>query len=143
MPEPKLDRGERVLARFRGERGTYIREHVMLAALGAVGATLVLKLIGNPYPWTGPVGAVLAIGLRGFYVAGEQLGHVWTLTDRRLIGPAGRAIPLARITAVNTILSAAQVVTDSGDKFLIKYQADPKSTRAGIEAAQARAAAAS
>ncbi len=130
--EPTPAGDEPVLARFQGDRGTYIREHVMLAALGAVGATLVLQMIGNPYPWTGPVGAVAAIALRGFYVASEALGQVWVLTDQRLIGPSERDIPLSRIKTVNTIFSAAQVVTDTGDKYLIKYQSDPGAVKQAI-----------
>ena len=137
--EPDTDTAEQVLARFQGNRGTYIREHVMLAALGAVLMSGVLIAIGNPYPWTGVVGSVIAIALRGVYVAGEQLGHVWTLTDRRLIGPTERAIPLARIKAVNTIFSAAQVVTDSGDKYLIKYQSDPAWVKRTITETASRA----
>ena len=136
MPEtPPLAPGETVIARFQGARATYIREHVMLAAIGAVGATAVLMALGNPHAWTGPVGAVLAIAARGFYVASEQLGFIWTLTDRRLITPDGRDIPLGRIAAVNRILSAVQVVTDTGDKFLIKYQPSTTDTAATIRRA--------
>ncbi len=142
-PDPDTDTGtaagEQVLARFQGNRGTYIREHVMLAALGAVIMSGVLVAIANPYPWTGVVGSVAAIALRGFYVASEQLGHVWTLTDRRLIGPSERAIPLAQIRTVNTIFSAAQVVTQAGDKYLIKYQADPARVKQTIMEAVSRA----
>ena len=90
MSEIGLQEGERVLARFRADRGTYIREHVMLAALGAVGMSALLMAIGNPYPWTGVVGSIIAIAARGLYAASEQLGFVWTLTDRRLVGPSER-----------------------------------------------------
>ena len=137
MSEPaNLAEGERIVARFQGNRATYIREHVMLAALGAVIMSGVLMAIGNPFPWTGIVGSVIAIAARGFYVADEQLGMVWTLTNRRLIGPSGSGIPLSRIKAVKTIFSAAQVVTDTGDKYLIKYQADTNAVKQAITAAQ-------
>jgi hypothetical protein len=55
----------------------------------------------------------------------EQLGMVWKLTDTKLIGPDERVIPLANVADARTMLSALQVVTQTGDKYLIKYQADP------------------
>ena len=45
--------------------------------------------VGNEHAWTGVVGAVLAIGVRGVYVASEQVGMTWILTNRRVISPAG------------------------------------------------------
>ena len=129
---PALNPGEKVLARFQSARGTYIREHVILAALGSVIMVAGLMALGNPYPWTGVVGAVLAIAIRGFYVASEQLGFVWTLTDQRLIGPTEAAIPLDRIKTVNTVFTAAQVVTEDGHKYLIKYLPDAKAVRQAI-----------
>jgi hypothetical protein len=125
--------GEDVKASFTGNRTTYIKEHVMLAAIGAVLGTAVLIALNNPYPWTGAVGAVLAVAVRGFYVASEQIGMTWTLTDRRLISPAGMTIPRSEIARVNVIFSAAQVITHAGDKYMIKYQADPRATKATIE----------
>ena len=130
--KPELKPGERVLTRFKASRNTYIREHVMLAALGAVIMSGGLIAIGNPYPWTGVVGSVFAISIRGFYVASEQLGFVWTLTNQRLIGPAERDIALSRIKTVNTMFSAAQVVTHNGDKYLLRYQEDAAATKAAI-----------
>ena len=135
MSEPELRKGEKVRARFQANRATYIREHVMLAALGAVAMSGVLIAIGNPYPWTGVVGSVFAIAIRGFYVASEQLQVVWTLTNQRLVGPAERDIPVGEIKAVNTLFSAAQVVTHRGDKYLLKYQADTAKTKAEISTA--------
>ncbi len=130
-----LKPGERVLTRIKASRKTYVREHVLLAALGAVIMSGGLMAIGNPYPWTGVVGSVLAIGIRGFYAASEQLSFVWTLTNQRLIGPAERDIALSRIKVVNTMFSAAQIVTHSGDKYLLKYLADTARTKAEIEQA--------
>jgi hypothetical protein len=123
------------LARFQGSRATYIREHLILAALGSVVASGVLMWMGNPHPWTGVVGAVLAIAARGIYVADEQLGFVWTLTKTTLSRPDGFDIPVRDIDRVRVIFSAAQVITRSGDKHLIKYQADPAETKSVIEAA--------
>jgi hypothetical protein len=50
--------------------------------------------------------------------------------------PGGRDIPLGRIARVRHIFSAVQVVTDTGDKHLIKYQADTAGTSAAIEGAK-------
>ena len=125
-PLPTLADDETLVATFTGSRQTYIKEHVMLAAIGSVGAVAVLMAMGNPHAWTGIVGAVFAIGVRGVYVASEQIGMTWQLTNSRLITPAGLSIPRGEIDRVRTIFSAAQVVTRKGDKFMIKYQADPQ-----------------
>jgi hypothetical protein len=132
-PLPALTDDETLIARFTGSRTTYIKEHVMLAAIGAVGASGVLMLMGNPHAWTGAVGALLAIAVRGVYVASEQIGMTWQLTDKRLITPTGVSVRRADVEKVRTIFSAAQVVTRNGDKYMIKYQADPAATAAKIE----------
>jgi nitrogen fixation protein FixH len=125
-PVPALADGESLVASFTGNRATYVKEHVMLAAIGSVIAVAVLMAMGNPHAWTGVVGAVLAIGIRGVYVASEQIGMTWQLTEGRLITPSGMGIPRSDIAKVRTIFSAAQVITRKGDKYMIKYQADPK-----------------
>ena len=84
---PTMEPGEKLLASFSGNRATYIKEHVMLAALGSVLMSGVLIYMGNPHAWTGVIGAVGAITVRGVYVAKEQLGFTWHLTTRRLIRP--------------------------------------------------------
>jgi hypothetical protein len=125
-PLPALADGETLVARFTGDRTTYAKEHVMLAAIGSVGAAGILIAMGNPHYWTGPVGAVFAIAVRGFYVASEQVGMTWQLTDRRLITPAGVTVPRSEIDKVRVIFSAAQVITRSGEKYMIKYLANPR-----------------
>lgn len=125
------------VATFSGHRTTYIKEHVMLAAIGSVAAVAVLMATGNDHAWTGIVGAVAAIGVRGVYVASEQIGQVWTLTRTELISPTGHRIARAEIDKVRTIFSAAQVITRSGDKYMIKYQSDPAATAATILGAPA------
>ncbi|RME14736.1 MAG: hypothetical protein D6801_08690 [Alphaproteobacteria bacterium] len=125
-PIPALADGEELVARFTGNRATYIKEHVMLAALGSVAAAGVLVAMGDPNFWVGPVGATLAIAVRGIYVASEQLGMTWQLTKGRLITPTGMTIRRSDIDKVRVIFSAAQVITRSGDKFMIKYQSDPR-----------------
>lgn len=135
MPEPILNNGERLIGSFTGNRGTYIREHVMLAAIGSVGMSGALLYAGNPHAWTGVVGAVLAIAVRGFYVASEQLGLTWHLTNHRLIGPDGHTIPLGDVAKARPVLSAVQVITRSGDKYMLKYQASTAATTSAINEA--------
>lgn len=125
-PIPALADGETLVASFTGNLQTYIKEHVLLAALGSVGAVAVLMAMGDPNYWVGPIGAVVAIAVRGFYLASEQVGMVWQLTPRRLVTPTGMTIPRADIEKVRVIFSAAQVITRAGEKYMIKYQANPK-----------------
>ena len=132
MTGPELDSEEVLLASFVPNRGTYIREHILLAALGSVLLSGLLMFMGNPHAWTGIVGSVLAIAARGAYAMNEQLGMIWHLTNRRLIGPDGRKIGLSRIDTARTIFSATQILTTGGDKYLIKYQSDPASGAARI-----------
>ena len=133
---PALESGERLIESFSGNLTTYVKEHVLLAALGSVLMSGILIYMGNPHAWTGVVGAVAAIAVRGVYVAREQVGFTWYLTNQRLIGPGNRTILLGNIAKVNTIFSAAQVVTTMGDKYMMKYQADTKATQAAIDRAR-------
>lgn len=123
----------KTIATFPPSRQTYVKEHVMLAALGAVLLTGLLLALGNPDPWVGVVGSVLAIALRGSYAMKEQLGMVWSLTETALVAPDGRKVPLADIETARHIFSALQVITRTGEKHLIKYQRDPASRAALIE----------
>ena len=133
---PELEPGEKLIESFSGNTTTYVKEHVMLAALGAVVISGGLMAMGNPHPWTGVIGSVAAIAVRGLYVAKEQLGFTWHLTNRRLIGPGGRTVLMTSIDKVNVIFTAAQIVTLSGDKYMLKYQADAKATQAAIDRAR-------
>ncbi|WP_128515467.1 hypothetical protein [Tabrizicola thermarum] len=127
-----LQDGETVLAEFRADRTAYWRGHLILAVVLGAAAGLFLMWQGNPYPVAGPFGAVLAIGVRAAYLASEALAEVWRLTDRRLLGPGGRAIQRGQIVSARAFLGAVQVTTASGDRHLIKYQADPAATAARI-----------
>ena len=133
-PDATLEPGETVAESFRPDRGTYIRDHAWLAAIAMAIGMGVLWLMGNPHLWTGAVGGLAAIGVRGGYLASEELSVRWDLTDRRLLGPGGRAVPLDRIDKVNILASAVQIVTIGGDKHLIRYQKSPRRTRASIDA---------
>lgn len=134
-PEP----GEPILATFAPDRAAYWRSHAIMALAGGVLAGLILVVIDNAAPWVGPVGAVLALGARGAYLASEVLGLRWQLTDRRLILPGGRAVRLGQIASVRPFLGDVQVVTRTGDKHLIRHPAEPAAVVAAIEAAKAAA----
>lgn len=134
---PLLD-GEKVVQEIRPDRATYWRAHLVMAVVLGILAGLALLWQGNPYPVVGPVAAVLAIGIRAAYVQSEAMAEVWRLTDRRLLGPAGRIVPLAQLQAARPFLGAVQVVTSTGDKHLIKYQADPAATAARLLGAGGR-----
>ncbi|MGX0975984.1 hypothetical protein ACSSVY_001698 [Roseovarius sp. MBR-51] len=134
-PTTALDPGERVIQSFHPDRSAYWRDHAWLAA-GAMALGMgILWAIGNPHAWTGAVGGLAAIAVRGFYVASDELKARWDLTDRRLLGPQTRAVRLAEIKTVRGLGSAVQVITAAGDKHLIKYQADRAGTEARIRAA--------
>lgn len=125
---PSLNAGQNLVLEIKADRATYNREHVVLFLIGAVGMYGVLWAIGNPFPWTGIVGSAFAIFIRWIYVASEAMDVVWELTKNRLTGPAERSIPLSSIKDVRTLFSAVQVITHDGDKYMLKYLADPKGT---------------
>ncbi|MEX0302824.1 MAG: hypothetical protein AB3N24_10405 [Leisingera sp.] len=118
---------------FTPDRSAYVRAHAWMAAIGMGGAMALLWALDSPHIWTGAVGGLAAIGLRGWYMASEELAVVWTLTKESLTGPAGRSVPVIQIEAVKTLGSYVQVITKGGDKHLIKYQADPAATARAIE----------
>jgi len=134
-PAP-LDADETVIARFVPDATTYWRSHAVMALIGGVVAGAALLIGGNPAPWVGPLAAILAIGLRAAYLKSEVFAEEWRLTQRRLLGPAGRIVPLSGIRLARPFLGAVQIVTQGGDKHLIKYQADPAATVARILAAK-------
>lgn len=138
--EAALQDGETVVQDFRADRLVYWKSHLIMAVVLGAAAGLFLMWQGNPYPVAGPLGAVLAIGARAAYLASEALSDRWRLTDRRLLGPAARAIPLAQIRTARPFMGAVQIVTLSGDKHLLKYLGDPAATAARILSATGRRA---
>lgn len=128
--------GEVMLAEWPADKGSYWRSHAIMAVIGGFVGGVVLVAIGNPSPWVGPVAAVAAMGARGWYLASEALVAQWRLSDQRLQGPGGRNISLGQIKTVRKFLGDVQVVTQAGDKHLMKYRADAGAVVAAIEAAR-------
>jgi hypothetical protein len=120
-PDPDLLGRETVLREIRADRTTYWRDHLVLAAVAAVAAGAVLYFIDSTNWWVGPVGAVLALAVRGVYLASEVMAQVWYLTQTRLIGPGGRVVRLADVTRVRRLRNDVQLVTRAGDKHLMKH----------------------
>lgn len=136
-PDAPLSAGEKVLISLLPDRATYLRDHAAMAAIAMGVGMVLLWLLGNAHVWTGAIGGLAAIALRGWYVASDELAQRWDLTNRRLLGPGGRAVGLGEIKSVNSLMSAVQVVTHAGGKHLIKYQPDGKATKALIERVRA------
>ncbi|NIZ62651.1 hypothetical protein DL239_16895 [Sedimentitalea sp. CY04] len=122
---------------FIPDRTAYIRSHAWMAALAMAAGMVILWAMGNPHVWTGAIGGLAAIVLRGWYLMSEDLAVVWTLSDTHLTGPAERNVPLSQIERVRTMGSYVQVVTKSGDKHLIKYLVDPAAAMMAIQRAKA------
>lgn len=136
-PTSPLGEGETILTSFQADRATYVRSNTWMAVLAMAGGMAILWLIGNAHVWAGAVGGLGAVALRAFYLMSEEMALRWDLTNARLLGPMDRAIRLGEIKALNKMGSVVQVVTHSGDKHLIKYQADTGATIASIRRAMA------
>jgi len=134
-PTTPLATGESVVQSFHPSSAIYMRDHKFLAVVAMVAGMWILWAIGNPYVWTGAVGGLAAVAVRAFYLASDELAARWDLTESRLLGPQARVVCLDEISKLRTFGSAVQIVTDSGDKHLIKYQADRAAAIATIEAA--------
>lgn len=138
-PSTELAPGEKVEQSFHADRGAYIRDHAWMAALAMAAGMVILWAMGNPHVWTGAVGGLAAILIRGAYVASDELNVRWDLTNKRLLGPQTRVVNLGQIKEVRTLISNVQVITTTGDKHLLKYQADRDATKAAILLASKRA----
>jgi hypothetical protein len=130
--------GETIVAEFRADRLAYWRGHLILAVVLGAAAGLFLLWQGNPYPVAGPFGAAIAVAARAAFLASEALTETWRLTDRRLLGPGGRTISLPQVRSARPFLGAVQVTSTTGDRHLIKYQADPAAIAARILSAGGR-----
>lgn len=135
-PTTELDEGETLVTRFKADKATYWRENAWLAAIAMALGMAVLWIIGNPHVWTGAIGGLAAIAVRSLYLSSDEVKMEWHLTNRRLLGPGPRAIAFENIDTVRSIMSAVQVITVTGDKHLLKYQADTGDVVAQINAAR-------
>ena len=70
-PSTPLQAGEHVVESFVPDRGTYIRDHAWMAVIAMAGGMVILWAIGNPHVWTGAIGGLAAIVVRGGYVASD------------------------------------------------------------------------
>ena len=139
--EQPLDEGEVVQAEFLADRRRYWYDHAVLGGIGAVLVTVVLIWMGK----TDQIGiaiAAIALGMlaRAAYFRSEAFARRWRLTQKRLIGPQGRAVMLLEIKAVRRLMGDVQIVTKMGDKHLIKHLADAEAVVQTIEAARANRA---
>jgi hypothetical protein len=131
-----LEAGEKVLLEIRADRATYWRDHGVMAVLGMIGAGLVLTLIDSPHVAIGSLGAVLALIVRGLWLYSEQMKFLWVLTNIRLIGPGGRSLYLLELDNIRRLFGDIQVITKTGDKFLVKHVAGSESVVAQINTAR-------
>jgi len=134
-PTTELEAGEHVVQSLHPDRSAYIREHTWIAAFAMAAGMGLLWVMGNPHVWTGAVGGLAAILIRGLYVASDELKVRWDMTNKRLLGPQTRAVALDQIKAVKVLGTNVQVITKGGDKHLLKYQADRDATRATLKSA--------
>ena len=137
---PALEPGEKLVTELSSDRGRYWRDHAVLALVGMAGAGAVLWLIGSDHAAIGALGAVLALAVRGAYLAGEQLKMRWLVTDRRVILPSGGTVMLLEIETIRKLIGDLQIVTRAGDKHLIKHLADVEAAKTTIEAARTKRA---
>lgn len=137
---PQLEPDEKLVMELRSDKGRYWRDHAILALLGMAGAGGVLFVMGSPHVAIGSLGAVLALAVRGAFLAREQLGFRWHLTDRRLILPGERQVMLLEVDNVRKLMGDLQVITKTGDKHLIKHLADADTVVSRITETRARRA---
>lgn len=133
--KPILKEGETALAEFAPDARTYWRDQAWMAVLAMAGGMAVLWAIGNPHVWAGAIGGLAAVAVRSWYLASDEMAVRWVLTEEHLLGPGGRRMRLGEIARLRSLGSAVQVITRSGDKHLLKYQADRDATLRTIERA--------
>jgi hypothetical protein len=73
-----------------------------------------------------------AIALRSWYLASEEMAAVWEIDGDTVTGPQERQVKLDQIEKIRILGSFVQIITKTGDKHLIKYQANPATTRDAI-----------
>ncbi|WP_425101543.1 hypothetical protein [Tropicibacter sp. S64] len=123
------------MTEFRPDARVYLQSLATLAAVFMAAGMAILWLIGNPHVWTGAIGGLAAVVVRGWYLRDEALGEVWTLDETALHGPGGRHVLLSELAEVKRLGSGVQLVTKGGDKHVIKFQTDPDGVVAKIKTA--------
>ncbi|GGB90643.1 hypothetical protein GCM10011363_04070 [Marivita lacus] len=126
---------------FKPDMSTYIRAHAVMTLFAMAAGMVILWVLGNPHIWTGAIGGLAAVALRGWYMADEVMDEVWVLNRTGLKGPYERQANLDDIAKLRIIAGSVQIVTKSGLKHLIKYQPDPKAVIDTINAARQKQAA--
>ncbi len=126
---------------FKPDMSTYIRAHAVMTLFAMAAGMVILWILGNPHIWTGAIGGLAAVALRGWYMADEVMNEVWVLNRTGLKGPYERQANLDDIAKLRIIAGSVQIVTKSGLKHLIKYQPDPKAVIDTINAARQKQAA--
>lgn len=126
---------------FKPDMSTYIRAHAVMTLFAMAAGMVILWVLGNPHIWTGAIGGLAAVALRGWYMADEVMDEVWVLNRTGLKGPYERQANLDDIAKLRIIAGSVQIVTKSGFKHLIKYQPDPKAVIDTINAARQKQAA--
>lgn len=119
--------------RFLPDRKAWLRAQIRLALVAMIGAMLALKLMGNPNVWVGAIAGMAGIGLRSWYLASEEMAAEWVIKGDTINGPLERQVKLDQIEKIRILGSFVQIITKSGDKHLIKYQANPVDTRSAIQ----------
>ena len=127
---------EHILEEWHADRRAYIRDHLVIAAVGTVATCLVLFWMGNADWWVGVIAAPAALAVRGVYLASEELAMIWQMTPQEVRGSQGKRVALSEIEKVRSLGSSVQLVTRGGDKHLMKYMSNP----AAVKTAVARAA---
>lgn len=136
-----LNSGERILTEFQASAGLYWRAHGIMAVVFMALAGGVLWLTQTPYPAIGSLGAIVAVAVRAFYLSSEALGFRWVLTNQRLLFPGGeRSVALLDIETAREFFGSVQIITQSGDKFLLRYLANGAAVSQQILEARAKRA---
>lgn len=136
----ELEPGEKHLRDIRSDRATYLRDHAVMAVLGMGVVGMVLAFIGSDHVLFGSLGVILALLVRGLWLYSEQMKFHWVLTNQRIVGPGGRQAYLLELDKVRRLFGDIQLVTNGGDKHLIKHVGQAEAIVAEIEAARAKRA---
>jgi len=125
------------IATFSPDKARYWRDHAVMAVVFMALAGGVLLMLDVPAPAIGSLGALLAIAVRGGYLASEVLAQRWTLTETDLHLPAPQnPVPLHALASARPFLGGVQLITTGGDKHLMRHLADPAGVAAQINAAR-------